>query len=332
MADLKTEYMGLDLDNPIVAASSGITGSIEGVRRCADAGAGAVVLKSMLEELIISTSEHLEQDMIESEHPEAHEYIRAELGMQLGPKPYLRFIEDVKKNVDCPAIASVNCISPKWWVSYARNIEAAGADAIELNISHFPGETAETSNDIEQRYCDIVSAVVEQVSIPVAVKTGFYFTSILNVLERIAAAGAKALVIFNRYYSVDIDIEKKAVAPAMTLSSPQEMLVPLRWTGLVSKRVSCDIAATTGIHNRDGIIKMIMAGATVVQLCSTLYKHGPESIADLCALLDAWLDDHGYASISDIRGVAVEDAGQSGMLLKRLQYVKALNDASRYEY
>ncbi len=332
MADLKTTYMGLELDNPLIAASSGITGGIDGVKKCADAGVGAIVLKSLLEELIIANAEHLEHDMIESEHPEATEYIRAQLGMQLGPKPYLRFIEDARKAASCPVIASVNCVSAKWWAPYAKNIEEAGARGIELNISHFPGETPESSEEIEKRYCDITAAVADRVSIPVAVKVGTYFTSIANTLECIAGAGAGALVMFNRYYSVDIDIEKKTVVPSMTLSSGQEMTVPLRWIGLLSQRVSCDIAASTGIHNRDGIIKMLMAGATAVQLCSILYRHGPGCIAEMRTLLNHWLDDEGYASVEDIRGAAVSGEENAGMLLKRLQYVKALNDAGSYEY
>lgn len=332
MADLKTRYMGLSLDNPLVVASSGLTGSIEGIQRCSDAGAGAVVLKSMLEELIIANSENLDDDLIRSEHPEAYEYIRAQLGMQLGPRPYLKFIEDVKKHVSLPVIASVNCISSKWWVSYANSMESAGADAIELNISHFPGKSDEMSQDIEKRYADIVREVTENLSIPVAVKLGFYFTSLRNVLEEIVNAGARALVLFNRYYSVDVDINKNTIIPSMTLSSPQEMLVPLRWAGILSGSLKCDIAVTTGIHDSKSIIKMIMVGAAVVQLCSTLYKNGPQYLTNLREQINSWLDRKDYASVTDIRGLAVKNTEKTDILLKRLQYLKALEEASKYEY
>ena len=332
MADLKTRYMGLELDNPIIAGSSGITGSIDGVRRCADAGAGAVVLKSMLEELIIAQSEDLEHELIQSEHPEAYEYIRAELGMQLGPRPYLKYIEDVKNHVSLPVITSVNCISSKWWIPYAQNIESAGADGLELNISHFPGRTEESSRDIEQRYSDIVAEVTGCISIPVAVKLGYYFTSVCNVIDSVVAAGARAVVLFNRYYAVDVDIDKKSITPGMTLSSPMEMLAPLRWTGLLSPETTCDIAASTGIHDSRSVIKMLMVGAAAVQVCSALYTQGPEYITTLREGIDSWLDEKGYASVADIQSAAVRDAEHTDILLKRLQYVKALEDSAKYEY
>jgi len=332
MADLKTKYMGLELGNPIIAGSSGLTGSVEGVKRCADAGAGAVVLKSMFEELVIVESEELQEELIQTEHPEAYEYLRAELGMRLGPRPYLKFIEDVKNNVSVPVIASVNCISSKWWAPYAGDIESAGADGIELNISHFPGGGGESSAELEKRYVDIVGEVVGHVSIPVAVKLGFYFTSLGNVLKEIVASGAGALVLFNRLYSVDVDVEKGALIPGMTFSSPEEAAVPLRWIGLLSGTLDCDIASSTGVHDVEGVLKMLMVGATAVQVCSPLYRNGPEHIAVLRDGLKKWLDGHGHSSVDDIRGIAVRDAGKRDILLKRLQYVKALEEAAKYGY
>jgi len=331
MADLTTQYMGIDLDNPIIVGSSGLTGSVDGVKRCADAGAGAVVLKSMFEELIISRSEDLEHEMIQSEHPEAYDYIRAELGMRVGPRPYLKYIEDVKKSVDIPVIASVNCISSRWWVPYAENIEAAGADGLELNISHFP-EADETSEVIEQRYADIVREVADHVSLPVAVKLGPYFTSLRRFLGTIAGSGAKALVMFNRLYSVDVNLKKQEIVPSMKMSSPQEMLVPLRWIGIMSGEISCDIAASTGIHDSESIVKMLMVGANAVQVCSVLYRKGPEHLTELRNGLGQWLDDNGVASVDDLRGAALKHTEEESILFKRLQYVKALEEAAEYKY
>jgi len=331
MADLTTQYMNIELKNPVIVGSSGLTGSVDGIKRCADAGAGAVVLKSMFEELIISQSDDLEHEMIQSEHPEAYDYIRAELAMQIGPRPYLRFIGDVKRNTTIPVIASVNCISAKWWVPYAKHIESAGADGIELNISHFPG-VEESSSDIEKRYAEIVSEVTGHVSIPVSVKLGFYFTSLACVLESIVDAGAQALVLFNRIYSVDVDVKEKAVVPSMNLSSPQEMLVPLRWIGVISDSISCDIAASTGIHDSESIIKMLMVGAQTVQVCSVLYRKGPEYISELVNGVGVWLDENGYSSTDDIRGTAVKHTEKENILFKRLQYVKALEEAAKYEF
>ena len=331
MASLKTQYMGLNLKNPLIVSSSGITGSVNGVRKCEEAGAGAVVLKSMFEELIIAKSEDLDHDLIQSEHPEAYEYIRAELGMQLGPHSYLKFIGDVRSAVSLPVIASVNCITPKWWAPYAKDIESSGADGLELNISYFPLGKGETSSDIEKRYVDIVHAVTSQVTIPVAVKVGFYFTSLAGVLENLVAAGARALVLFNRYYTVDVDLKKRCFVPAMTLSSPVEMNMPLRWTGLLAGKLDCDIAASTGIHDSEGIIKMLFAGATAVQLCSTLYTNGPLYLSVLVDELNAWLDREGFSSVNDIRGLALRCEEDREVLLKRLQYIRAIEESQKYE-
>jgi len=333
MAELKTRYMGLDLENPLVVSSSGITGSVDGVRRVADSGAGAVVLKSMFEELIITDSARLDEVLAESSHPEAYEYIRAKIGMRLGPKPYLELIEDVSTKISLPVIASVNCITPDWWVPYARQIESAGAAGLELNISHFPESNGEDPRDVEKRYVEIVHKVSDELTIPVAVKLGFYFTSLGNLMGQIVEAGAKALVLFNRYYSVDVDVDDKKIVHAMTFSSPEEMRIPLRWVGLLSDKLDCDFAAQTGIHDTESVVKMLMVGATAVQLCSVLYKRGLEHLDVLRTGLSTWLDEGGYTSVNDIRGLALKsDEGQES-LLTRLQYVTALDEASTtYEY
>ena len=323
--------MGLELKNPLIVSSSGLTGSVSGVRKCFDAGAGAVVLKSMFEELIIAQSEKLDKELIRAEHPEAYEYIRAQIGMQIGPHPYLKFIEDVRSHVSVPVIASVNCATPKWWVSYARDIESSGADGLELNISHFPQYACEKSLDIEKRYAEIVHEVTSRISLPVAVKIGFYFTTLWNVVEDIVHAGARAMVLFNRYYTVDVDLAKKRFVPSMTFSSPEEMLTPLRWTGLLAGRLGCDIAASTGIHDSESVIKMLFAGATAVQLCSTLYLREPAYLSEIIEDIDSWLEKEGFASVDDIRGLALKDVENRDILLKRLQYLRALDEAAKYE-
>ncbi len=328
MVDLKTSYMGIELDNPLVVSSSGITGSVAGVQRCADAGAGAVVLKSMFEELIIAETEGLEKDLSTFEHPEAIDYVRAEIGKRLGSLPYLELIEESRKKVSIPVIASVNCVTADWWVSYAKRIESAGAHGLELNISHFPKRNKEGSEEVEKRYAEIVQKVSESVSIPVAVKLSFYFTSLWSVMEDIVAAGAKALVLFNRYYALDVDLDTKTVVPAVKLSSPGEMLLPLRWIGLAASKLKCDISASTGVHDSESAIKMLMMGATVVQICSTLYRNGPEHIGTLRDEIDRWMDREGFGSVKGMRGLALENTKDKENLLTRLQYVKALEEAS----
>jgi dihydroorotate dehydrogenase (fumarate) len=251
--------------------------------------------------------------------------------MRLGPLPYLEFIEEARETVSVPVIASVNCVTPHWWVPYARRIESAGAAGLELNISHFPRGTEEGgSKEIETRYREIVREVTESISIPVAVKMGFYFTSLWNVIEDVVKAGAKALVLFNRYYAVDVDLDTRTVVPAVKLSSPAEMLLPLRWIGLAAGKLKCDIAASTGIHDSEGVIKAIMMGADVVQVCSALYRKGPEHISTLRDGMASWLDEEGFRSVSDIRGLALKNTKDESALLTRLQYVKALEEASKY--
>lgn len=332
MADLKTRYMGIDLDNPLIVSSSGITGRVSAIERCANAGVGAVVLKSMFEEVIAGEANELNEMLASSPaaHPEIYDYVRSDVGMQLGPLSYLEFIEKVRKKINLPVIASINCTSPRWWVPYARKIESAGADGLELNISHFPGSYRMDSKVLEQRYAEIVHEVSSAISIPVSAKIGFYFTSLGNVMEDMAAAGAKALVLFNRYHAIDVDLDKKCLVPAIKFSSPEELTLPLRWIGFAAQRLKCDVAASTGVHNTESIIKMLMVGATAVQVCSVLYRNGPGYIKDLLAELSSWLDDNGYSSIDEIRGLALKNSESDQALLTRVQYVKALEDASEF--
>lgn len=332
MADLKTRYMGIELDNPIVVSSSGITGRVSAIKRCADAGAGAVVLKSMFEEVIAEQSNELNDILTSSasEHPEIYDYVRSGVGMRLGPLSYLDFIEQVRNQVSTPVIASINCTSSRWWVPYARRIESAGAHGLELNISHFPGSGREDSKAIEKQYAEIVHDVTSSISIPVAVKIGFYFTSLGSVMEDLVAAGAKALVLFNRYHAIDVDLDNKCLAPAIKFSSPEELILPLRWVGFAAQHLDCDVAASTGVHNVESILKMLMVGATAVQVCSTLYRNGPEHISELLAGLSSWLDDDGCSSINDIRGLALRNSDNKQALLTRLQYVKSLEDAAEF--
>jgi dihydroorotate dehydrogenase (fumarate) len=323
-------YLGLELENPIVVAASGITGSVDGARRCADAGAGAVVLKSMFEELIERDLAGVEAELLQGTHPEVLDYLRADVGKRVGALPYLEFIENVRQSVDVPVIASINCTSGNWWVPYGRRVESAGADALELNISHFPESRGESPRDIEKRYGEIVGEVSQSLSIPVAVKIGFYFTSLWSVMEDLVAAGAKGLVLFNRYYAVDVDLDTRSFVAAVGLSSPSEMNLPLRWIGLSANKLSCDLAGSTGVHDRDGVVRMLLAGATVVQVCSALYRNGPEYLAELRAGLASWLDDEGFRSVAEIRGLARRNADADESLLTRLQYVKALEEASSF--
>lgn len=329
MANLETKYLGLGLDCPIVASSSGITGNIESIRRCADSGVGAVVLKSMFEEVIEEERRELDAHLAQSIHPEAYDYIDAELGIQLGAEPYLELVANAKKAVTVPVIASINCHTAGRWVGFSRRVEAAGADALELNISHFPRRWYDDSEAIERRYAEIVEQVTSAVSIPVAVKIGFYFTTLWNTLTSLVHAGAKGLVLFNRYYSVDVDLDSRRPVFSMQTSGPDELSLPLRWVGLAASRLSCDVAASTGIHDAESIVKVIMMGATVAQVASVLYEKGPEHIRVLRDGLSSWMDENDFRTVGDLRGLALRNADEPDQVLMRLQYVRELARAGK---
>lgn len=323
MADLSTQYMGLSLRNPLVVASCSLVNNLEGVLRCAQAGAGAIVLKSLFEEQMRVETKDIEQDIWLPGHPEAFEYV-SKMGMALGPREYIQLIKEAKEAVDVPIIASLNCISPKWWADYARQIEAAGADALELNISVTPSDPERNSEEIEGIHFRILEEVKARVDIPIAVKIGSHFASMARVATELCRRGASALVLFNRFYQLDIDIDKLALAPGYKFSSPQEMSLPLRWIALLSGRVTCDLAASTGVHDGTGVIKQLLAGATVVQLCSTLYLNGTEQIGRIMRELEAWMKKHGFESVDQVRGMLSQMQSDNPELYERLQYIKFL--------
>ncbi len=323
MADLSTNYMGLPLQNPLIVASCSLVNTLEGVRRFAEAGAGAIVLKSLFEEQMQVGIEALEKHIWFSSHTEAFEYV-SRMGMAVGPREYIALIRDSKSAVDIPIIASLNCISPKWWADYARQIEAAGADALELNISVMPSDPKHRGEEIEQIYYRILEEVKARIDIPIAVKIGSHFSSIARMAIELCRRGAAALVLFNRYYQLDIDIEHLKLVPGYKLSSKQEMSLPLRWIALLAGRVNCDLAASTGVHDGAGVIKQLLAGATVVQLCSTLYQHGTGQIGKMRKEIEGWMKTHGFESLDQIRGMLSQMQSANPELYERLQYIKAL--------
>jgi len=323
MINLSTEYMGMKLRNPLIVASSGLTDSLEGVRRCEDAGAGAVVLKSLFEEQIQIETNKLEQHIGPSWHAEAFDYVK-QMGMRLGPNDYLKFIEETKKTAAIPVIASLNCISPVWWSDYAKQIEAAGADAIELNISFMPSNPQHSGKDIEQQYLHSIDKIRNRIKKPIAVKIGPYFTSTAQMAEQLYAHGASALVLFNRFYQFDINIDTLELSPGHSLSTPEEIHTSLRWVALLSGRIKCDLAAATGIHDASGVIKQILAGATVVQICSTLYKNGLEQIDKILEEIKDWMKTKHFDSIHNFRGKLNQMQSDQPELYERLQYIKGL--------
>ena len=346
MADLTTTYMGIPLPNPIIVASSSLTQTVDGVRKCAEAGAGAIVLKSLFEEQIVAETNQLSQHADEySGYGEAYNYIQG-YGMELGPKNYLQLISDAKKAVDIPIIPSLNCISTEIWADYAEKLQNAGADAIELNVGLMPTNSTQEGPSIADQYFRILHNVKTRVDIPVAMKVGPYFTSFANFADRLTQdraeapaysagwfgrnrkvgkltwKGAEGLVLFNRYYKFDIDIDKQELVHGIPYSSPAEINYTLRWLSLLSGRVSCDLCGNTGIHDGHDVIKAILAGAKTVQICSTLFLHGIEQIEKMLVQIQAWMQQRGYEKLSDFRGQLSQARSKNPSDYERLQYIK----------
>jgi len=324
MPDVKTRYMGLELANPVIVGSSTHTITPEKVKALEEAGAAAVVLKSIFEEQIRLEVTDMFDALEQQEHAEAYEYLRADYPMQIGPETYLDRLRAIKAAANIPVIASVNCVDADRWVAFGRKIEQAGADALELNIYDIAASNAVESAEIEDRHIALVEAVTAEVGIPVAVKIGPYYTSLPRFAARLNATQARAVVMFNRFFQPDIDIEELALKPAINLSRPDDIRLPLRWIALLRSVLICDIALTSGVHDAAGVIKALLAGANTVQICSVLYHRDPSVIGELVRGLEAWMGQHGFYSVEAFRGrMAVTDA-EDRQGYERAQYVKSL--------
>lgn len=324
MVDLSTTYMGLPLKNPIVVASSGRVSTVEGVEKAAAAGAGAVVLKSLFEEQIRMENADVEAGTQAFAHPEAAAYLQSEAWMRYGPRDYCKLIEQAKEAVDIPVLASVNCITGKWWTDYAKDMESAGADGIELNIL-VPGTDPDvSSSEVEQIYFETIKSTAKAVSIPVAAKIGFAFGSLAHVAKHLVDDGARALVLFNRFHRPDIDIEKLKLKAASPFSDPIEMHYSLRWIGFLAGALNCDFAATTGLHEAEHVIKQLLAGATVAQLCSTIYQNGFDQVGHIIKGLEEWMERQDFETIDDFRGRLSHRRAESPAMYERRQYIKHL--------
>lgn len=324
MADLSVEYLGLKLKNPIIVSSSTLVQHTEGIVDAAKAGASAVVMRSLFEEIIKEETGH-EQESMWSSHPEEYDYLMSELKMQYGTRTYLDTVQAAKAAVDIPIIASINCRTHKYWVDYVKQIESAGADAIELNLSLMPIDPGLSPLDIEEEFIAIVAAAREAVDIPLAVKIGPNFTSLSRFSNQLCGAGASALVLFNRFYQFDIDIHKKEIKGANWYSSPREMNHSLRWVAALYNRVNCDLAGNTGIHDGTGLIKQLLAGAKVVEVASTLYLNGFGQIQKMLDELEQWMKENHYGSLSEFRGMLSLSQLKDPEAFERLQYIKALS-------
>jgi dihydroorotate dehydrogenase (fumarate) len=313
----------LKLKNPIVAASSGLTSSVEKIVELEKAGMGAIVLKSIFEEQINGeVTSMLSKDTQNSGYPEAEDYIKGYLRDNT-IKKHIELIESAKKAVNIPVIASVNCVSPDEWTSFSKDFQDAGADALELNIFYIPTDRHEKPGVVEQLYIDVLRKVKSQVSIPVAVKFGIYHSNILGMAEKLKANGASGIVMFNRFYEPDINVDTLEMTSSEVFSSPSDIRRSLRWVGMVSSAVSnLDIAASTGIHDGNAVLKQLLAGAQVAQLCSTLYLHGVNVVPEMLTVISDFMKKWNFKKIDDFRGRLSYKNIPDPMLYERSQFMK----------
>ena len=319
--DLTTNYIGLKLKNPIIIGSSGLTESVEKIKDLADNNAGAVVLKSLFEEQIMAeVSQNIYDD--QSGYTDAYEYI-SEYTKENNIDKYLDLIRKSKEAVDIPVIASINCISDNEWMSFAKKFEDAGADALEINVSMLPFDDNHTSEDNEKIYFDIIEKVRKKINIPVSLKMSHYSAGLANLIKKICwTKNVNGIVLFNRYYSPDIDIENFKITATNILSTPEEISTSLRWIALLSNKVECDLVASTGVHNGKGVIKQILAGATAVQIVSAIYKHGPGHISTILKDTENWMEKNNFSTLDDFRGKMSYEKIDNPAAFERVQFMK----------
>lgn len=323
MPNLSTNYAGLNLKNPIIAASSGLTETVANIKELAQSGVGAVVLKSIFEEEILMEMDQIKQAMTGQPYvfPETMDYMDEEPHEDLIRK-YLTLVKESKAAVDIPVIASINCISNQKWTYLAEEIEKAGADAIELNIFNLPSHLDIAPGEIEQMYTELISSVVKMVNIPVTIKISYYFTALGQMIKNFEKTGVRGIVLFNRYYSPDIDIDAQEITNSFVLSEQSDMAMPLRWIGLMSGMIKTSFAASSGVHDGKSVVKMLLAGASAVQVASVIYKNGLHVIDEMNAYVLNWMKAKGYHNIADFSGKLSYKSAANPASWERVQFMK----------
>ena len=324
--DLRSRYLGLDLRNPIVAAASPMTNSIDSLKRLQDAGVAAVVLPSLFEEQIEHEELATHNLMLSGTElsPEARGFFPEMQNYNTGPDKYLKLIGAAKKALSVPVIPSLNGYTPGGWTRIAKQFEEAGADAIELNIYFLATDLEDTSIEVEKRYVDLVASVSGMVSIPVAVKVSPYFSAMANMAARLAAAGASGLVLFNRFVQPDILLDELEVAPHLVLSTSDELRLALRWIAILRGRVPASLAATGGAHTADDVLKLLLAGADCVMIASSLLRRGPAHVGTLVSGVEKWMTEREYSSVEQLKGSLSQQACPDPAAFERNNYMKAL--------
>ena len=326
MIDLSTEYLGLKLANPLVPSSSPLTGELDSARQLEDAGASALVLPSLFEEAIEHEQKELERfvhsQALGSYEAQSYQPIPEEYDSELDN--YLSRIEQFKSSLDIPVIASLNGISSSGWIDTGKELQQAGADALELNVYYIAGDPEVSGVDVENRYLQLLTDLREHISIPVTMKLSSQFSSVANMVSKLQQAGAQGVSLFNRFYQPDIDLESLHIKPSLELSSSMESLLRIRWIALIRGRVDLSIAATGGFHQSEDIVKALLVGADVTHLCSVLLKKGPDHIAVLKQELEHWLQEHEYESVEQMKGSVSQSCAINPAALEHSNYMHVI--------
>lgn len=325
--DLSTTYLGLKLKNPLIVGSSGLTNKLEDLKSIEAQGAAAVVLKSIFEEEIIKELQDSLNQMTSSGfiYPETMDYFDYD-AIEDTLSSYLKLISDAKRELSIPVIGSINCVTAQKWTTFAKDIQDAGADAIELNAFILPSDFNRSTEDFERVYFDIVSEVKKQVSIPVSLKISYYFSNLGPFIQRLSQSGVDGLVLFNRFYNPDFDIDKMQLTATNVLSTPEEVSTSLRWIAILAERSACDLCASTGIHDGGAIVKQLLAGARAVQVTSVLYKRGFEQIPLMLHQLEDWMEAHDYTKLDDFRAKMAQSRSKNPAAYERVQFMKYFRD------
>ena len=326
MVELQTKYLGLQLRNPLVASASPLSKKADTVRQLEDAGISAVVMYSLFEEQIQKEARALDFYLTQGSesYAEALSYFPDLDTYNVGPDDYLNLIRELKSSVDIPIIGSLNGISEGGWIDYAKMIAQAGADALELNIYYLPTDTEVTSEQLENSYIELVKKVRSSIRIPLAIKLSPYFTALPNFAKRLVEAGADGLVLFNRFYQPDLDIEEMVVKPDLNFSNSSHLRLPLRWTAILFDRIKADFAISGGIHSATDLVKASMAGANIGMVAAALIERGPQYAATILQQYERWLSEHDYESVESIIGIMSQKSVVHPAAFERANYMKIL--------
>lgn len=326
MVDLSTDYLGMTLKNPLVPSSSPLSKDVNSAKRLEDAGASALVLHSLFEEKIEQEEENLARFLFQQSlgHGEAEGFHPIPDTYKSYREGYLEHLQRLKSDMDIPIIASLNGTTPGGWVDYASDLQEAGADALELNVYHIAANSEDSSTNVEARYIETLQALKQRVSIPITMKLSSQFSALLHIAQQLEVAGANGLVLFNRFYQPDIDLETLEVVPKLELSTSAESLMRIRWIAMLHGKVGCSLAITGGIHTSEDVIKALLAGADITHMCSALLKHGPDYLAEVLSGVKHWLEEHEYNSVLQMKGSVSQKNAADPAAYARSNYMKVL--------